>query len=581
MFVKKNSAKNGRILLTLTRSYRENGKVKQKHVEVLGYLDELEKVYPDPIAHFKEIAKQRTEEEARSSEPIQFTFDPSIKISDQEIGLKNLGYVFFEKIYHELGIHTFFKRHENRLNIDFNLNSIFRLLVYSRVLYPGSKKEAFEQQNRFFETYAPSLDSVYRSLDYYDRFSLDLQAWLNDVIQKQYGRDQELAYYDVTNYYFEIDEEDELRRKGPSKEKRPNPIVQMGLLLDSKGLPLAFHLFPGNQSEKLSLNPIMNRVKEEYGLGRLVVVADKGLNCGDNIAYQIASGNGYVYSQSIRGADQEFKQYVLDQSGYQANGEHSKCKSRIYPREITFTDSRGKKQKQRVDQKQVVFFSQDYADKAKYERNRIIAKAQKYLKTPSALAHSISYSAASYIKGIQINSDGEIVEANTKLYLDMDKIREEEKYDGYYAIVTSELDRSDSEIIDIYHNLWKIEETFKISKSELKTRPVHVTLEAHIEAHFLTCFVALLLIRVLELKMNQASLPAPSCETENQKLTFSAFELTNSIRNYTCSSLGENLYNFHYTDDVIQSLEKVFGIDLSKKYRTRGDIKKIIANAKK
>lgn len=235
-----------------------------------------------------------------------------------------------------------------------------------------------------------------------------------------------MAYYDVTNYYFEIDEEDELRRKGPSKEKRPNPIVQMSLLLDSKGLPLAFHLFPGNQSEKLSLNPIMNRVKEEYGLGRLVVVADKGLNCGDNIAYQIASGNGYVYSQSIRGADQEFKQYVLDQSGYQSNGEHSKCKSRIYPREITFTDSRGKKQS-------------------------------------SVLIRSRLFS------------------------------------------------------------------TVRIMRIKLNTN---------------------------EMKMNQASLPAPSNKTENQKLTFSALELTNSIRNYTCSSLGENLYNFHYTDDVIQSLAK-------------------------
>lgn len=203
------------------------------------------------------------------------------------------------------------------------------------------------------------------------------------------------------------------------------------------------------------------------------------------------------------------------------------------------------------------------------------------MKSPSSLAHSISYSAASYIKGIHINNDGEIVETNTKLYLDMDIIREEEQYDGYYAIVTSELDRSDSEIIDIYHNLWKIEETFKISKSELKTRPVHVSLESHIEAHFLSCFVALLLIRVLELKMNQASLPVSSDEAGNRKLTFSAFELINSIRNYTCSSLGENLYNFHYTDDVIQSLEKMFGIDLSKKYRTRGEIKKIIANAKK
>jgi hypothetical protein len=314
---------------------------------------------------------------------------------------------------------------------------------------------------------------------------------------------------------------------------------------------------------------------------RLVVVADKGLNCGDNIAYQIASGNGYVYSQSIRGADQEFKQYVLDQSGYHVNGEHSKCKSRIYPREIAFTDSHGKKHKQRVDQKQVVFFSQDYADKARYDRNHTIAKAQRYLKSPSSLARSLSYSAASYIKGIQINDDGEIVETNTKLYLDMDKIREEEQYDGYYSIVTSELDCTDSDIIEIYHGLWKIEETFKISKSDLRTRPVYVSLEAHIEAHFLSCFVALLLIRILELRMNQAALPETSGGTSNQILKFSAFDLLNSIRNYTCSSIGENLYNFHYTDGMIQSLEKVFAIDLSKKYRTREEIKKIIANSKK
>lgn len=576
MFVKKNRCKNGRILLTFTRSYRENGKVKQKHVEVLGYLDELEKIYPDPIAHFREIAKQRTEEEARKSEPIKLTIDPSAKISEYEIGLKNLGYVFLEKIYHELGIHTFFKRRENRLKIDFNLNAIFRLLVFSRVLYPGSKKEAYDRQDRFFETYAPSLEAVYRSLDYYDRFNLDLQTWLNNSIQEQYGRDHELAYYDVTNYYFEIDQEDALRRRGPSKEKRPNPIVQMGLLLDSKGLPLAFHLFPGNQSEKLSLNPILNRVKEDYNFGRIVVVADKGLNCGDNIAYQIASSNGYIYSQSIRGADREFKQYVLEQSGYQGNDEF-KCKSRIYPREITFTDRNGKKQKIRVDQKQVVFYSQDYADKARYERNRIIEKARRYMKTPSALTRSISYSAASYIKGIQINEDGEIIKTNTKLYLDEDKIREEEKYDGYYAIITSELDKSDSEIIETYHNLWKIEETFKISKSELRTRPIYVSLEAHIEAHFLSCFVALLLIRILELRMKQAV----HSGVLDKNLKFSAFEIINSIRNYTCSSIGENIYNFHYTDEIIQSMEKVFEIDLSKKYRTRGEIKKIIANVKK
>jgi len=582
MFVRKNSCTNGRILLTFARSYRESGKNKQKHLETLGYLDDLEKIYDDPIAHFREIAKQRTQVESVAAEPIRLTLDPTTEISQSDIGLKNLGYAILEKIYHELAVHTFFQRHENRLNIDFNLNAVFRLLVYSRIIDPGSKKQAYDQQNQFFETMAPSLESVYRSLDYFDRYNLDLQSWVNEAVKKQYGRNQEYAYYDVTNYYFEIDEEDELRRRGPSKEHRPSPIIQMGLLLNSQGLPLAYHLFPGNQSEKPSLNPLLNRLKEDYGLGRLVVVADKGLNCGDNIACQLAQGNGYIYSQSIRGADQEFKQYVLEQSSYRVNGESSKCKSRIYPKEITFTDAQGKKKKIRIDQKQVVFFSQDYADKARYERSRTLAKAQKYLQSPSSLNRALAYSAASYIKGLQYDKDGEIVETKSMLYLDEAKISEEEQFDGYYAIVTSELDKSDAEIIETYHGLWKIEETFKISKSDFKTRPIYVSLEAHIEAHFLTCFVALLLTRILELRMNQAKLPAvDGCPQKDGKRLFSAFELIDSLRKYSCSHIGENIYNFHYTDTVIRSLEQVFGVDLNLKYRKRGEIKKFIAAMKK
>jgi hypothetical protein len=577
MYVKKNSCKNGRILLTLTHGYRENGKLKQKNIETLGYLDELEKIYDDPIAHFRKIAKQKTDEKAVESEPIRLELDPTAKIDSLEIGLKNLGYAIFEKIYHELGIHTFFQRHENRLNIDFNLNAIFRLLVYSRILDPGSKKQAHDNQNQFFETMAPSLESVYRSLDYFDRFNLDLQTWLNEAVKKQYGRNPSHAYYDVTNYYFEIDEEDELRRYGASKEHRPNPIIQMGLLLDNQGLPLAYHLFPGNNSEKPSLNQIIDRTREDFGLGRLIIVADKGLNCGDNIAYQLAIGNGYIYSQSIRGADQEFKQYVLDQNGYGKNGENSKCKSRIYPKEITFTNAEGKKKKMRVDQKQVVFFSQDYADKARYERGRTLAKAKKYLKNPASYKQALTYSAASYIKGLQYDKDGEIIETKALLYLDEAKIREEEQYDGYYAIVTSELKMSDADIIETYHGLWKIEETFKISKSDLRTRPIYVSLEAHIEAHFLTCFVSLLLIRILELRMNKAELTAQ----DGKPRRFSAFELLDSLRKYACSHVSENVYSFHYSDDVIHSIEKVFHVDLDKRFRKRGDIRKFIASMKK
>ena len=183
MYVKKNSCKNGRILLTLTHGYRENGKLKQKNIETLGYLDDLEKIYDDPIAHFRVIAKQKTAEMAVASEPIHLDLNPTTPIGQLEVGLKNLGYVVFEKLYHELGIQTFFARHENRLKIDFNLNAVFRLLVYSRLLDPGSKKKAYDNQSQFFETMAPSLEAVYRSLDYYDRFNLDLHGWLNEMVK--------------------------------------------------------------------------------------------------------------------------------------------------------------------------------------------------------------------------------------------------------------------------------------------------------------------------------------------------------------------------------------------------------------
>lgn len=576
MFVKKNSTKNGRILLTFTKAYREGGKNKQRNIETIGYLDDLEKIYDDPLAHFRQIARQRTKEEALETQPASIELNPVTRIEEGEMGLRNLGYVAFEKIYHELGIHSFFRKHQRGQKIEFNLNALFRLLVYSRLIDPGSKKQAYDHQGQFFETLAPTLDSVYHSLDHFDRVNLDLQAWISKQLEAQYGRDRTVAYYDVTNYYFEIDEEDALRRRGPSKEHRPFPLVQMGLLLDAQGLPLAYHLFPGNSSEKLSLHPLVNRVREDYDLGRIVVVADKGMNCGDNIAKQLARGNGYIYSQSIRGADGEFKQFVLDEAGYQRTGDYGKVKSRLYPKEIRFTNKQGKKETLSIHQKQIVFFSQDYADKAAYERERTLAKARKLLKSPQQLLRAINKSAASYIKGLQYNEEGEVIEPKTLLYLDEEKIKEEARLDGYYAIVTSELELDDLEVIRLYHDLWKIEETFKISKAELRTRPVHVSLEAHIEAHFLTCFVALVLVRALELKLNRAKLKG-----EQGPQVFSTFSLLDSLRQFACSHVAENYYTFHYIDDNIKAIEQVLGLELDRKYRKRSEIRNVIANAKK
>lgn len=581
MFVRKNYSSNGRISLAFARSYRdEKGKVRQKHVETIGFLDELEKIYDDPVAHFREVARQRTLDEAK--EPIPLSLDTETRIDAFEPGLKNLGYLVLEKLYHELGLHVFFRRRENRLKIDYNLNALFRFLVFSRIIDPCSKKRTFERQTQFFESYVSSLESVYRGLDYFDQFNLAMQSWLNEQVKERYGRWGEEAYYDVTNYYFEIDEEDDFRRRGPSKEYRRSPIVQMGLLLDQRGLPMAFHLFPGNSSEKLSLNPLMNQVRENYGLKRLVIVADKGLNCGNNIAFQLAAGNGYIYSQTIRGADAKFKAFVTSEGSYRSNGEEGLIKSRIVPKTITFKDKNNRKKTIQIDQKQVVFYSQKYADKARYERARTIEKAKRYLNRSALLPQYLSQSAASYIKGLHYNEDGEIVTPKTKLYLDEEKIARDAQFDGYYAIVTSELDLPDEDIVDTYHGLWKIEETFKLSKSELRARPVFLAKEAHITAHFLICFVSMLLMRLLELRMNEASLEdtRPGAKPR-QKRYFSSFELIRALRNFNCSLISENIYNFHYTDDVIPNIEEVFKLDLSTRYRRLGDIRKMIAAVKK
>ena len=315
MFLKK-SVSNGRVFLSFVQGYRENGKVKHKTIEKIGYLDELEKEYDDPIAHFKAVAKERN-----LATPSERKLEVSLnqRLADNASARKNLGYAIPKRIYSLLGIHTFLQNKQKHLNIEYNLNSIFSLLIYNRFLFPSSKKKAFDRRDFFFESYDFSLDDLYRSLDYFARYSESIQKYLHEKVGDIIGRDGELGYYDVTNYYFEIpyNDEDEyddkgvlikkgFRKKGPSKEHRPDPIVQMGLLMDSNGIPMAFNTFSGGDSEKTSLLPIIRRVKKDYGLKRIIAVADRGLNTSDNTAFLAGTNDddscghdGYVYGQSV------------------------------------------------------------------------------------------------------------------------------------------------------------------------------------------------------------------------------------------------------------------------------------------
>jgi hypothetical protein len=539
MFLKRTpKKKTGRIHLTIAHGYRDqNGKSKTKHIESIGYLDELQKTVEDPIAFYTDYAK-KLDEEYRSSKSHTITISQDDCVERGVANVRNYGYIALSKIYHELGLERFFnnaRRHERFL---FNSESIMRLLAYSRVLYPHSKKKTREVMGRFFENFDFSLDDIYNCLTHFSKCSAMAQRHIHQKVQSQYGEaSTTLMYYDVTNHYFETDAQDGFRMNGYGKDKRGKPIVQLGLALDSRAIPMAYRTFPGNTNDSETLIDSLKEIKKEYNMKRAVVVADKGLNCGDNIAFNVALGDGYVFSQSVRGGGDELKAYVLDEAGYSAPADDGfKKKSRVVPATAKITNGvtkTGRKSKKTVpvgDQKQVVFYSDKYAARAKMQREEKIKKAQQMM-----------------------NSD-------------IERIEDEAKFDGYYAIITSEADMSDESIINAYRGLWMIENTFKISKSLLGTRPIYVHQREHIDGHFLTCYIALTLVRLLELRLGGE---------------FTAERIVEALRAVTCCHLSENTYLFHYADEVTDAVNKAFGTDIGRKYMKLQDIRSSIADTKK
>lgn len=571
MYLKQTKTRSGRIYLSITDGFydKEKKTSRSKTIESLGFLDELEKQYDDPIAHFSKRVDQLKEEKKIRKAPINFTFFNSDKLYIGENLRKNFGYAAFSKIYHELGINTFLINRQRHSKEEYDANTIMKMLVYSRLLAPDSKKSSYENRELYFEKTNYSLDDVYRCLTFFNKHKSTLQRWLNDKIKENYGRDTSLIYYDVTNFYFESDKQDDFFHKGVSKEHRPNPIVQMGLFIDNKGLPITYELFAGNTNDCLTYRPNFARIKKEFDLGRVITVADKGMTTSDNIWYTITTPekDGYVFSMSVRGADKEMKEFVLADNGYEWLGEQYKRKSRRYPRTIQVTSSSGKKIKKTVDEKQVVFWSEKYAKRAKEEREAAISKALDLAKNPVKYKRDTSYGAAKYVKKIDFDKDtGEILLPSSILELDEERVRNEEAFDGYYVLLTSEMNRLDDEIIDMYRGLWRIEESFKVTKSELEARPAFVWTRDHVEGHFLTCFIALTIARILEMKLNGR---------------YSIEKLLNSLINAQCSLLQQNYYVFDYYDEVLKDIGNAVNIDFSKRIRTLGEIKKVLADTKK
>ena len=353
----------------------------------------------------------------------------------------------------------------------------------------------------------------------------------------------------------------------------------MGLAMDRDAVPLHYEIFPGNILDKETFRSVIGEVRRNYNTGRIIAVADMGVITGDNIYYLVGDKpekprNGYVFSFSIRGGTSKFQEYVLDGNGY-ADGKGNpatnesafKIKSRVHYRDITVTMSSGKKKKKTVYEKQVVFWSEKYFSKARSERNEMLEKAKALIAAPAQYNKATSYGAAAYVSNLEFDKKtGEIIDKGQALVLDEKKAAEEEKYAGYYSIVTSELHMPDSEIIEIYRGLWEIEETFKITKGDLEARPVYVRRHDHIGAHFLICFVALVILRLIQKRTGKK---------------YSASVIAECLNKIGCLNEQENIYLFGYRSETSDAIGEAFGLDFTRKRMRLAEIKQMIGDAKK
>lgn len=590
------------IYLAIQESYYDSSKKQSRTrtIESIGYLDNLRKEYEDPIAFFSQKAAAMTSEKKKEKSKT-IVIDGSEKMDTNTDDILNVGYGILKHLYKELELDKFWNWKSRNLSVEFSVDQIFRLLVFSRILCPASKKGTFDNQNFYFEDFGDfSLDDIYHALDIICKNNEALQKWIFDHSEKLYDRDLSVSYFDCTNYYFDIGRSDmdsfdekgncvdkegnivdaKYRKRGPEKNHRPDPIVEMGLLMDRNGIPLAFDLFPGNESEKVHMRPIINRIKQDFSNTRIIFVADRGLNTSDNIYYlngdnkcDVNQRDGYVYGQSVRGADAEFRNWVLS-SGYKKDTVKTEDgkeiffihKSRIYPKELHVNVTKPGQRKPgkktvKVDQKQMVYYSEKYAKKQKADREVMIERAKDLIKHPKKYDRVTSAGSAAYILNIAFDkSTGEIVDGKN-LELNLTKVREEAKYDGYYSIVTSELNMSDFEMRDVYHGLSKIEETFKISKTEFSSRPIFVRTNEHIDAHFATCFTSLVLIRLLQAKLGNR---------------YPAGKIIESLKKYCCVPLDANNYKFTYFDEILKTCGNAFDLELDNRYRTRQQIQRIL-----
>lgn len=571
MFLKKITQKSGRTKLCVYESYREGARTRQRTVRALGYADELAAEHDDPVAWAESVVEEMNAEREAGRQSAQVEIHPMQLVDKRAANRRNAGCAVALAVYSGLGIEAVLRNRSRGRAFSFDLSAVMRLLVVERILEPGSKRAAWERRGRHFFRCDLSLDDVYRGMDELAAARDSVVAAMNRAIASSGGRDASSVYYDVTNYYFECDPDgpDGLRERGVSKERRPLPIVQMGMLQDADGVPISYRLFRGNTTDGQTMVPVLADMKAEQGIGRVVAVADKGLNNSDNIAALVGRGDGFVLSQSLRGtrSDAGMKAWATSGDGWTTAGEDFRMKSMqgwktLHLRAEDTADGRARDE--RVPVKWIALWSGKYDRRAKAERARVIERARDLVAHPGRYTRHTHHGAASYVRNVAFDDDGSVA-TNRGLSIDEGAIAEAERYDGYYLICTSEVGWDDGRVLDTYRELWRIEESFRVTKSELEARPVFVWTTPRIEAHFLTCYVGLVILRLLQ-----------------RATGIHASRIREEIAAMSCSALCANWWLFdHRTDESDAMLEAVGVPELRRKNMRTGEVRAAFAKAKR
>lgn len=562
------SGKGDNTYLYIVKSFRIKGKSTTKVIENCGKLIDLRKEYEDPIKFFKEKASALTEEEKEENSSSFLNAFKRQKLSDKNEVLLNGGYLFLKKIYSSLHLDYFVNRISKKYKIKYDLNKILEDLIYSRIIFPGSKQSSYEDSKSFLEKGDYELHDVYRALTVLNDWFEDIQAFVYKQSTKIVKRNTKVLYFDCTNFFFEIEKEDNYRKYGISKEHRPNPIVQMGLFMDGNGLPLAIDINPGNTNEQITLRPFEEKVIKDFNLSRMIVCTDAGLASYSNRQFNDIQGRSFIVTQSIKKLKSYLRDWCLDTSNFTKSfgktGEKVFYKSRPIQEDVSVqTDTPLGNVKLTKEWRLVVTYSEEYANYQRGIREQQIKRAKDLIKNPTKFNKINAQDCKRFIKNIAFDSNGEII-AKSKLIFDDTIADEEERYDGFYAISTN-LDGDAKDIVEINKRRWEIEESFRIMKTDLRSRPVFVSLEEHINAHFLTCFLALLFVRLVEVKLDHK---------------FKVSEIIESLRKIQYTDIGVGYISSFKMTSCIESLVNDFQIECDYNSYTPQQMRKIINSSK-